>query len=465
MKVTATIPRKKGNHSQGSADRIDRHKAYLTLKPIMWDSDVDTLIKQKAPNVKQGQQQGFEKQLYQLRGTEPPEKYILWKIDFMKKIVLRKPNYAVIFSALTDLTSKEAAMVLNDVYEELNISETDDVPITYTELNPDYGPFRDKATQKELLKVASDATTNVPMNDVDGEAAWQAFIKNPAKIGPLFLSEILFRLEELIFGTDMIGRNAHQLLRKVIRKYAVDPNRGIAEWHIRVNQLNGYIEHVPHEALENRNVPCEKYGEYEMREVLDYALPRTHIDKLVNIDWNIYENPYKKTIDKLVAFEPEIQADRAKEKESRELKDTVYGTKGTKRKATETRATNGKTSKTPCKTCSKIHKGECWFKNGGGGGNAGRNRGSGNNSAFNKQQLKIVSKMIKSSRKDDSDSESDATEGWKKNVSLVHQMYIAQQFKRDNSIDSDYDDFELNKDEVKFYLKKARKAEKSLKRS
>ena len=74
MKVAATIPKKKRNYSQGSVDRIDRHKAYLTLKPIMWDSDMDTLIKQKAPNVRQGQQQGFEKQLYQLQGNEPHEK-------------------------------------------------------------------------------------------------------------------------------------------------------------------------------------------------------------------------------------------------------------------------------------------------------------------------------------------------------------------------------------------------------
>ena len=146
MKVTVTIPKKKGNHSQGSVDVIDRHKAYLTLKPIMWDSDVDTLIKQKAPNVRQGQQQGFEKQLYQLQGNEPPQKYILWKIEFKKKIVLKKPNYDAVFTALIDLTSKEAAMVINDVYQELNISKTDDVTIKYMEAKPDYGPFCDKAT-------------------------------------------------------------------------------------------------------------------------------------------------------------------------------------------------------------------------------------------------------------------------------------------------------------------------------
>ena len=267
----------------------------------------------------------------------------------------------------------------------------------------------------------------------------------------------------------MIGRNAHQLLRKVMRKYAVDPNRGIAEWHVRTNQLNGYIPHVPHAALVNRDLPCEKFGEHDLQEILDHALPRTYGAKLENINWDIYDNPYKKTIDKLVAFEPEIKAKRAKEKKDKELEDKVYGTKGTKRDNNgKPRASDGNTSKTPCKHCKKVHKGECWFKDGGrGGGNAGRNNHGGNNSAFNKQQLKIMSKMIKSSKKKyESDSESEASgEGWKKNVSLVHQMYIATQFKKDNMIDSDDDSFTLDKDEVKHYLKKAKKAEKSLKRS
>ena len=57
-----------------SADRIDRHKAYLTLKPQVWDREVDHMIKQKAPNVRQGQPQGFEKILFQLQGDEVPEK-------------------------------------------------------------------------------------------------------------------------------------------------------------------------------------------------------------------------------------------------------------------------------------------------------------------------------------------------------------------------------------------------------
>ena len=91
------------------------------------------------------------------------------------------------------------------------------------------------------------------MTVLDGQAAWDTLVTKPDEINPLFIEEILFRLEELVFGTDMIGRNAYQLLRRLIRHYKVDPNRRIKEWQNRVNQLNGYILHVPCDSLENRN--------------------------------------------------------------------------------------------------------------------------------------------------------------------------------------------------------------------
>ena len=95
-------------------------------------------------------------------------------------------------------------------------------------------------------------------------------------------------------------------------------------------------------------------------------------------------------------------------------------------------------NKTTCKTCGKQHKGVCWDK--GGGGNTGRNnRNGGNNSAFNKQQMKVMNKMIKSSaKKEESDSESEASaDGWKKGVNLVQQMFIAQQYWKENGMDSE----------------------------
>ena len=72
--------------------------------------------------------------------------------------------------------------------------------------------------------------------------------------------------------------------------------------------------------------------------------------------------------------------------------------------------------------------------------------------------------MIKSSKRDDSDSKSEASaEGWRKGINLVQQMFIAQQYKKDNSMHSDDQDIsEIKKDELNSLLKKAKKAEKLL---
>ena len=151
----------------------------------------------------------------------------------------------------------------------------------------------------------------------------------------------------------------------------------------------------------------------------------------------------------MVTIEPEIKAEQAKEKENKDLKDKVYGTKGTKRDS-NVKPRVPDANKTPCKICNTQHKGECWFKNGGGGGNAGRNnRGGGNNAAFNKQQMKIMSKLIKSSgKKDDSDSKTETSaDGWRKSINLVQQMFIVQQYRQDNGmhLDKEIDDIEKDK--------------------
>ena len=169
------------------------------------------MIKRKPPNVRVGQPAGFEKQLYQLQGDEVPEKWILWKQDFNEKIVTKTPKWDSVYEALIDLTNKSASAAIYDGFNELNISENTSVVLKY----PDYAPFRNKATQKKLLAQATknDGST---MNDIEGQAAWDAFVRKPDDINPLFFEEMLFRLEELIFGTDMIGCNAYQFLRKLI---------------------------------------------------------------------------------------------------------------------------------------------------------------------------------------------------------------------------------------------------------
>ena len=109
----------------------------------------------------------------------------------------------MIITLLLDLTNKAASSVIHDAYQELNISENNYVKLTF----PDYGPFRNKKTQKKLL-VAATKQDGLAMTAIEGNAAWDILVKKPDEINPLSIEEILFRLVELIFGTDMIGRNA-----------------------------------------------------------------------------------------------------------------------------------------------------------------------------------------------------------------------------------------------------------------
>ena len=214
MKVGQPIPKKVENHSRGSVERTYRHKAFLTLKPQQWDREVDHVIKRKPANVRVGQSAGFEKMLYQLQGDETPKKFIIWKKDFQEKIVENNPNWDSIFAALVDLTTKSASIVIHEVFHELNLSENYYVKMTYL----DYGPFRNKATQKLILCEATNNDGSI-MTDAKAKVAWAAFVKKPAEIGPLFLEEILFWLEELIFGTNMIGNIASmENMRKLLPK-------------------------------------------------------------------------------------------------------------------------------------------------------------------------------------------------------------------------------------------------------
>ena len=113
MKNGATIPRKPSKHGKASVERSERerHKAFLTIKPIGWEK-TDKQIKMKQPAVKQGKSAGFEKVLYVLQGNEPPEKFILWKKDLHNKVVTEKKDWELIMSALIDLSDKAANTVI-----------------------------------------------------------------------------------------------------------------------------------------------------------------------------------------------------------------------------------------------------------------------------------------------------------------------------------------------------------------
>ena len=75
-------------------------------------------------------------------------------------------------------------------------------------------------------------------------------------------------------------------------------------------------------------------------------------------------------------------------------------------------------------------------------------------------------KSSQSSKKEISDSKSDSsTAEWKKGVNQVQQMYIAQQYRADNGMDSDKEITSIEGDQLKHLRKKAKQAIKALKQS
>ena len=218
MKTGTIIPRMLSKHSKTSVKRSERkrHKAFFTIKPIEWEK-TDKQIKMKQPAVKQGKSAGFEKVLYILQGNEPPEKFILWKKDLHDKVVTTKPDWDLIMTALIDLSNKAANTVIQTTLEEFK-----NLKLKFGS----FAPFRCLATQKQL-SLYIQATDGTPMPQQAGQKAWDNLIKSPADLNPLLLEEIEFRLEELIFGTDMIRHNAYYLLRRLMRNCKVDAVQGI----------------------------------------------------------------------------------------------------------------------------------------------------------------------------------------------------------------------------------------------
>ena len=111
-----------------------------------------------------------------------------------------------------------------------------------------------------------------------------------------------------------------------------------------------------------------------MRELLEGALTKVHEAHLQRIDWEILNRDYIETVDNLESIKPQILWDNAVEKQLSSMEDTV-GRKNINsngngnirdKKGKEKLYTKGKDRKPfpECKHCGKMHKGECWNKNG-----------------------------------------------------------------------------------------------------
>ena len=136
--------------------------------------------------MKAGKSTGFEKILYQVHGDEPPEEFVIWVKDVNDKVVTSKPDWELIFSSLIVLSNKASNAGIHAA-----LTDFTNLKLVWG----DYGPICKKPTQKKLLKMIT-LSNGIPMAEVVGQSLWDAFLKKPTECNPLFLEEIIFRLEE-----------------------------------------------------------------------------------------------------------------------------------------------------------------------------------------------------------------------------------------------------------------------------
>ena len=185
MKIRQVIPKKKSNDSNGSDKRhpIDRHKCYFTIKSITRDKDIDAVIKCKPPTAKADKSAGFKKTLYQLKGDEPPEKFVLWVKAMYNKVVTNaaKLDWELVFTSLVDLSNKTANAIIRTTLNEFSNTKMD---------WPNCRPIWDKASQRKLLEIIT-KSDGILMSATDRQAAWDAFLKKPKDCIPFFLEWML----------------------------------------------------------------------------------------------------------------------------------------------------------------------------------------------------------------------------------------------------------------------------------
>ena len=169
-----------------------------------------------------------------------------------------------------------------------------------------------------------DIKTLAALNGIADQTLLTAFVKTDG-FYKLVLAEMFIWLGTMVFGTDMVGENAYYCLRYLIQDYKVNPNQGIQEWADEVKVLLIYIPFIPSKALERRGAEKQTFTEFEMQEILDNNLPRNYLDELTSKEYNIYEQPFSRTIDWLEAAEPALKATAAVAKEMNDLKDKVHG--------------------------------------------------------------------------------------------------------------------------------------------
>lgn len=135
------------------------------------------------------------------------------------------------------------------------------------------------------------------------------------KYGGDLAKECFFRIGKTIFGAGGPGRNAFYHLRRAMRNFKMDVNKGAQYFHDRYQEFQTYLPHCPWRAGERRGEQPTRFTELEARENYFGALQQAQMGKLAEIGHDVLKTDSLETISKLVALEDGLKKEIAREKQ------------------------------------------------------------------------------------------------------------------------------------------------------
>ena len=426
-----------------------QHKCLFSYTEQKWP---DSAPKVKAKKAAKKGQVLFEDEYNIMQGNENPELFCKWVAFFEERFIKDQDDYSTVDwdafeRTLMQIVAGEAKEVVKATWSQLHPKKVDYKLATLKLFTNGY-------VKKELMDMCENTAE---LNELLHKDNVHTLKMN------VYL-ECKHRLGELIFGTDMLGKNSHVQLKMTMQKMRTDPKRGIQTYHRRTLQFQSYLPETSWEAGAMEDEPRVGLTELQLRQNLATAISSDQMAKLVENEHNIWTQPYIATINKLENYEGALKVSREERANLAKVFAQSEQRNGKQKPNKRSRESNSteKGDKPKCNTCGKYHHGECRLK---------KNKSS-SKPWEKKSDLRQITKQVNYLMKaqtrrngDDtmsiSDSEDEVPE-WRKGMHETQAMYIATAYRADN--DMGYDEYiqHIDPDDVSKYKRQYKKAKRSL---
>ena len=266
----------------------------------------------------------------------------------------------------------------------------------------------------------------------------------------------------------------------------VSSNRIIKVWTQHFNTFQDYLPRILWIAGARRSEWPKAFDKERKREILEFALPHTHLIALSSESWCLSENTFEESIGKITEIEPMILAQEkdkkltaAKATAIKELQDSIAnkgkgkrtggGGGGGRSDSANKDKGNGPVNKEGyylCGTCNKRHNGTCRLLS-----SESNPRNTPTKKWMSRSETKEYIKTMVSScqrRKgkrrrsySSSDSSSDEEESWRSSLNGAKQMHVLASA----GINPSDNNIEIENDDLRRYRKQAMKWSKKQRRS